>query len=178
VWALLAIGVVLAIAIRVALFLSSLVDGGKFVELISSGGSLTEEQLAARFGDGQFRFGLTFFAVLSLPIVIVTWWASALIVFQDASALAAIGTSLRAAIANWKALALYALGVLVYGGFLPSLIMTLGIIVPSPPLQILVAAALVIYLLVFAVALHVSHYVSYRDVFHANETLAPLARGG
>jgi hypothetical protein len=176
VWALLAIGVVLAVAVRLAVFASSLVDAGKFVDVLANGASMTEEQLAARVADAQFQFGVMFSAALSLPIVIVTWWASALVVFQDAGAGAAIATSLRAALANWKALLVYGLGVFVYGGLVPSLIVTLGLVVPSAPLQLLVIAILLPYLLIFAVTLHVSHYVSYRDVFHANETLAPLSR--
>ena len=33
------------------------------------------------------------------------------------------------------------------------------------------------YMFFFAATLHVSDYVSYRDVFHAGETLAPLTPG-
>ena len=35
---------------------------------------------------------------------------------------------------------------------------------------------LVPYSLFFTATLHLSDYVSYRDVFHAGETLAPLGR--
>jgi hypothetical protein len=42
----------------------------------------------------------------------------------------------------------------------------------------MVVALILPYSLFFASTLHVSDYVSYRDVFHANETLAPLSRGG
>ena len=38
----------------------------------------------------------------------------------------------------------------------------------------MIVALLLPYSLFFASTLHVSDYVSYRDVFHANETLAPL----
>ncbi len=38
-------------------------------------------------------------------------------------------------------------------------------------------ALLLPYSLFFAATLHVSDYVSYREVFHSGETLAPLSRG-
>lgn len=42
----------------------------------------------------------------------------------------------------------------------------------------MIAIALLLpYSLFFAATLHVSDYVSYRDVFHSGETLAPLTRG-
>ena len=42
--------------------------------------------------------------------------------------------------------------------------------------MLLIIALLLPYSLFFAATLHVSDYVSYRDVFHAGETLAPLPR--
>ena len=52
-----------------------------------------------------------------------------------------------------------------------------ALVVPPGRCKSLVVALLLPYSLFFAATLHVSDYVSYRDVFHANETLAPLLRG-
>ena len=53
----------------------------------------------------------------------------------------------------------------------------IALIVP-PPLNATIAAAHRAAVLAFFVAtLHISDYVSYRDVFHAGETLAPIAGG-
>ena len=165
--------------ITMAVFASSLVDGGKLLELIANGGTLTEEQLAARLADPRLQLGMLFSALLSLPVVVAAWWAPALVVFQDASAGAALGASLRAALANWKALAVYGLGVFFYGGVVPGLVVHAARAWSCRPagLPLIAIALLLPYSLFFAATLHVSDYVSYRDVFHANETLAPLSRG-
>jgi hypothetical protein len=96
-------------------------------------------------------------------------------VFQDAPLLAALGASLRAAIANWRAALRYALGVFTLGAVVPTLVTTgIALIVP-PPLNATIAALVVLpYLAFFVATLHIADYVSYRDVFHAGETLAPI----
>lgn len=177
-WALFAIGVFFVVGITIAVYASALVDGGKLLDVMSGSAALDEEQLAATLNDRQVQLAMLFSAMLSLPVVIATWWAPALVVFQDAGAATALAASLRAALANWKALAIYGLGVLLYGGVLPAVVLALATLLLPPEVVIVVVfGALVPYSLFFAATLHVSDYVSYRDVFHANETLAPLSRG-
>lgn len=177
-WALLAIGVFFVAGVTLAVFASSLVDGGKLLEMMGSGSAMTEEQLTASLADPALQLGMLFSALLSIPVVIATWWAPALVVFQDAGATAALAASLRAAVANWKPLLVYGLGVFFYGGVVPGLIIALvALVVPPPAGQLFVIALLLPYSLFFAATLHVSDYVSYRDVFHSGETLAPLTRG-
>jgi len=174
-WALLPIGIFFVVGITIAVFASSLVDGGKLLDFLSVGGSMTEEQLAGALAGGSLQLGMLFSALLSIPVLLATWWAPALVVFQDAGPVAALGASLRAALANWKPLSIYALGVFFYGGVVPGLLIGgIALVVPQPAAQILVIALLLPYSLFFAATLHVSDYVSYRDVFHAGETLAPL----
>ncbi len=175
---LLAIGAFFVVGVTLAVFGSSLVDGGKLIELMGGGSAMTEEQIAAALSDGRLQLGMAFSALLSLPIVIATWWAPALVVFQDAGAGAALAASLRAALANWRPLALYGLGVFFYGGVVPGLVIALvAMVVPPPAGQLLAVALLLPYSLFFAATLHVSDYVSYREVFHSGETLAPLSKG-
>lgn len=174
-WALLPIGVFFVVGITLAVFASSLVDGGKLLDFLSVGGAMTEEQLASALAGGSLQLGMLFSALLSIPILLATWWAPALVVFQDAGPGAALLASLRAALANWKPLSIYALGVFFYGGVVPGLIIGgIALVVPQPAAQVLVIALLLPYSLFFAATLHISDYVSYRDVFHAGETLAPL----
>jgi len=176
--ALLAIGVFFVGGITIAVFASSLVDGGKLLELMATGSSMSEAQLAEYLGDRELQLGMLFSALLSIPVVIAVWWAPALVVFQDARSGAALAASLRAALANWKPLAIYGLGVFFYGGVLPGLFVgVVALVVPPPAGQVLVIALLLPYSLFFAATLHVSDYVSYRDVFHSGETLAPLTPG-
>ena len=47
-------------------------------------------------------------------------------------------------------------------------------LVPSQTTLEVIRVALVVYGLMFAATLQISDYVSYRDIFHAGETLAPL----
>jgi hypothetical protein len=177
--ALLVIGVFFVAGITMAVYASAIVDGGQLLEFIAMGGSMSEEQFAARLADPRLTFGMLFALLLAVPVVVATWWAPALVVFQDATALGALGASLRAAMANWKALAIYGLAVFFYGGVIPSLMYALMALVASgQALSLMVIAVLLPYLLFFASTLHVADYVSYRDVFHANETLAPLSRSG
>ena len=169
-WALLSVGVFFVVGITLAVFASSLVDEGKLLELMGGGAALTEEQIAAALADGDVQLGMAFSALLSLPVVIATWWAPALIVFQDAPAGAALAASLRAALANWRPLAIYGLAVFFYGGVVPGLVIALiALVVPASVGQLFVVALLLPYSLFFAATLHVSDYVSYRDVFHAGE---------
>jgi hypothetical protein len=175
--ALLAIGLFFVGGITLAVFGSALVDGGKLVEIVSSGKPISEEQLAEALSDPRVELGMLFSALLSLPVVIATWWAPALVVFQDARAGAALAASLRAALANWRPLAMYGVGVFFYGVVVPGLITgILALVLPPPSGAWLMIGLLLPYSLFFAATLHVSDYVSYRDVFHAGETLAPLTR--
>ncbi|MFO1322871.1 MAG: BPSS1780 family membrane protein [Burkholderiales bacterium] len=177
-WALVGVGIFFVAGITMAVFASSLVDGGKLIDLLSTASTMTEEQLTAALSDRSLELGMLFSALLSLPVVIATWWAPALVVFQDAGAGAALAASLRAALANWKALAVYGLAVFFYGGVVPGILIALvALVVPPPAGQVIAIALLLPYSLFFAATLHVSDYVSYRDVFHSGETLAPLTRG-
>ena len=53
----------------------------------------------------------------------------------------------------------------------------LMLVLPPSVASVLGIALLMPYVFFFAATLHVSDYVSYRDVFHAGETLAPLTPG-
>jgi hypothetical protein len=68
--------------------------------------------------------------------------------------------------------------VFFYGAVLPGLFSgVLILLLQEPGLQI-AKVLLMPYGIFLAATLHISDYVSYRDVFHAGETLAPLAGQG
>ena len=54
---------------------------------------------------------------------------------------------------------------------------SLTLVLPASIAAVLGVALLMPYVFFFAATLHISDYVSYRDVFHAGETLAPLTPG-
>ena len=173
---LLPIGIFFVVGVTAAVFASSLVDDGKLLDLLSNaGGAMTEEDFTTALADGALQAGMLFSALLTIPILIATWWAPALVVFQNAGAGTALAVSFRAAIANFRPLAIYALGVFFYGAALPALFSgVLILLLHEPGLQI-AKVLLMPYGIFLAATLHISDYVSYRDVFHAGETLAPLS---
>ncbi len=173
-WALLPIGLFFMLGMTAAVFASSLVDGGKLIEFITASADATEEDVARALADPQLQFGMMFSALLSVPVLVSTWWAPALIVFQDAGPGRALLASMRAAFANWRPLLIYGLGMFFYGVVVPGLVVSaLRVMLPPAVGQVIVLALLLPYLSFFAATLHISDYVSYRDVFHTDETLAP-----
>ena len=173
------IGVFFVAGIYVAVYASSIVDGGRLLEFVATGGSLTEEQLAARLADPRAharhaRLGAACAAGGRRDLV----GARAGRVPGRERARRP-GREPARGLANWKALAVYGVAVFFYGGVVPAFVFALIALVASgQALSLMVVALLLPYSLFFASTLHISDYVSYRDVFHANETLAPLSRGG
>ncbi len=173
---LLPIGIFYVVGITAAVFASSLVDGGKLLDLISNGTSMSEEEVTNALSDGALEAGMLFSALLTIPVLVATWWAPALVVFQNAGAGTALAVSFRAALANWRPLSIYGIGVFFYGVALPTLGTGLiRLLLPEGLGAVFALAILMPYVIFFVATLHISDYVSYRDVFHAGETLAPLS---
>ena len=180
------LGIVFVAGITVAVLVTSLFDGGLLIDLMSTQTKPAAESGAdakspetpsteALIASGRLQTSLLILMVLALPTILALWFAPALVVFQDAGPAAALGASLRAALANWRPLLVYALAVSVFGALLPLLIAKLAFtLLPSQVTVDVVRIALLAYGLMFAATLQISDYVSYRDIFHAGETLAPL----
>jgi hypothetical protein len=180
------LGIVYVAGITAAVFATSLFDGGVLVELLSSETKAASESatdakaadgrsIEALIASGRLQTSMLILMLLALPTILALWFAPALVVFQDAGPSAALGASLRAALANWRPLLVYALAVLLFGALLPLVIAKLVFtLLPSQVTVDVVRILLLAYGLMFAATLHISDYVSYRDIFHAGETLAPL----
>jgi len=158
--------VFLLVGITVAVLSTALVDGGQLVDVLSGRTKLDETTLVA----SRVQLAMLFAALCALPVLLAMWFAPALVVFQDCSAARALATSLRAALANWKPIAVYGLLVFFYGGVVPT-VATLLISALLPESIALVVALVVLmpYLFLFIATLHISDYVSYRDIFHVDE---------
>jgi hypothetical protein len=175
-FSLLPIGIFFVVGVTAAVFASSLVDSGKLLDLLSNTGAMSDQEVVTALGDGALQMGMLFSALLSIPVLLATWWAPALVVFQNAGAGAALAVSLRATLANWRPLAVYAVGVSFYGALLPAMVTgAITMLLPPEFAQLVALALLLPYGLFLAATLHISDYVSYREVFHAGETLAPLS---
>jgi hypothetical protein len=182
VWALVALGVVFVAGMTAAVAATAAIDGGRLFDVVANPNPQDLDQDAAAkrlsdtLSDSQVELGMVFGALCAIPTLLALWWAPALVVFQDAGALTALLASLRAALANWRPIFRYALTVFLFGGVLPALAGTLlAVAVPAPVGRALALGLMLPYAFCFVATLHICDYVSYRDVFHAGETLAPVA---
>jgi hypothetical protein len=177
--ALLLLGVVFGVGISIAVAATALVDGGLLLDTLydAAPAADADPSAAARhvqetFMSPRVQLAMLFGVLCALPTILAMWWAPALVVFQDAGVRTALGASLRAAVANWRSALAYGFSMFLLGAVVPTFVTTaLALIVP-PPLNATLAAFLVLpYLAFFVATLHISDYVSYRDVFHAGEAL-------
>jgi hypothetical protein len=124
--ALLVIGVVFVVGVTLSVMATALIDGGKLLDLMSNPppADMDRKDAAARVEsvllDSRVQLGMLFAALCALPVVLAVWFAPGLIVFQDVGAGTALGASLRAAMANWRPLAVYGLVVFLFAGILPA----------------------------------------------------------
>ena len=182
-WALLPLGVVLLIGMSLAVGATALIDGGRLVDVLLDPAPAGLDQdaaakrLADTLADPRVQLGMLFGALCALPTILALWWAPALVVFQDAGVGTALRASLRACLANWSALLRYGIAVFFFTAVLPSLlILVIALVVPQSLYPFFATVILLPYTACFVATLQISDYVSYRDVFHANETLAPIER--
>jgi hypothetical protein len=166
-FALLPLGIVFLAGMTVAVLATTMVDDGKLIALLSGAEKPSEELLAS----GRVQLAMLFGAACALPTLLALWFAPALVVFDDAGALRAMAISLRAAVANWKPIALYGLTVFALGGVLPGLALSIAQLFGQTVAGVLALFVIIPYLFALVATLHISDYVSYRDVFHADETL-------
>jgi hypothetical protein len=163
VWALLPLGAVFLIGISLAVLATALVDGGALLDILSGKVALEDPAVIT----GRMQVAMLFGAACAVPVVFALWFAPALIVFQDCRTLQALSVSLRAALANWRPIGVYALLVFLYGAVLPRFaVAVIGEVAPDWVGVIIVLP----YMFLFLATLHISDYVCYRDIFHANES--------
>ena len=179
--ALVLLGVVFVVGITAAIAATALVDGGKLFALLANPmpqdleGDAAAQRVQETLGDTRVQLGMLVGALCGIPVLLSLWWAPALVVFQDAGAGKALATSLRAALANWPSIVRYALAVFFFGLVLPMVGGTvIAAVLPDPIGRALALALMLPYVFFFVATLHISDYVSYRDVFHADEAIAAL----
>ena len=171
-WALLPLGLVFFVGVTLAILGTALIDDGKLVDALSGKVRIDDTLLA----DADVQLAMLFAAACTLPVMMALWFAPALVVFQDCSARQALGTSLAAAVANWRPMTHYGLLVFFWGGVVPGLVTTLITLVAPASLALGIAIVVLLpYLFLFIAVLHVSDYVSYRDIFHHKEPAAAEA---
>jgi hypothetical protein len=167
VWALLPLGLFLLVGLTVAVVATSAIDGGTLVDVLS-GRTVLDETVVA---SAPVQAAMLFAAVCAMPVLLAMWFAPALVVFQDVGAARALALSLRAAFANWKPILVYGMLVFFYGGVVPTFAMlVIAAVVPEAAARPLALVVMLPYMFLFIATLHISDYVSYRDIFHVDET--------
>ena len=167
--ALLPLGVVFFAGMTLAVGATALIDGGALIAWISGAAEPSEELLRS----GRLQLAMLFGIACALPTLLALWFAPALVVFDDAGAISALATSLRASVANWRPVSVFGLAVLFYGGVLPALGGTLAGALGETGGTIVALGLLFPYMLVFLATFHIADYVAYRDVFHPDEPAPP-----
>jgi hypothetical protein len=173
--ALLSIGLAMLAAAMIAMTTASLIAGDLLVPLFTDPKAPVDEIMR----NPRLQLGLAAGALMALPLTLAVWFAPALVVFQDASARTALGASLRAALANWRPIAVFWIVAFALGVMLPLLVVKLASgLLPGAPGDYVEMMVLAGSAMVLMTTVHIADYVSYRDIFHAGETLAPLGGDG
>jgi hypothetical protein len=168
-WALSPLGVVLILGTTIAVLSTALVDGGVLLDAITSSSKPDEALVANTRVEGAMLMAILF----ALPTILAVWFAPALIVFQDCGPWRAMRTSLRAALANWRPVAVYGLLLFLCGAVLPGFaVAVIALVVPAPAAPYVIALTVVPYVFLFVAAQTISDYIAYRDIFHAGEPSA------
>jgi len=157
-WALIPLGMVFLCGMALALLATLWVDDGKLIGMLSGTSPPTEQWLSA----GRVQ----------LPTVLALWFAPALVVFNDAGAITALATSLRAALANWRPAIVFGMTAFFYGALVPTLALTAARLFGATIATLIAAVVVLPYMLAFLATFQIADYVAYRDVFHADEPTA------
>ena len=153
--ALVTIGGIYLVATLLVLLLTSLVDGGALLAMMS--GQVSEEAAA----DPALTVGLLTALALSAPVLMAYWFAPVLAGWWGLSAPKALFFSFYACLRNWRPFLAYAIGVLLFGALLPGLIIgILGLVSPTVATLASFPLPLILVPVLFA-----SFYVNTRDVF-------------
>lgn len=155
-----------------AIYATALVDDGKLLAILKGEEILTEEVLSS----GQLQLAMLFGVACAVPTVLAMWFAPALVVFEDANIFSALSTSLRASLVNWRPIASYSLAVLFLGMIVPAMALGLVQVIAGSASVTFGVALLMPYLTFLIATLHISDYVSYRDVFHPDEVLSTVVQ--
>jgi len=161
-WVLIPLGIVLVAGISLAVLATALVDGGVLLDVLFGKTQPDDPNLPT----GRLQLAMLFGAACAVPFVFAMWFAPALVVFQDCRTLQSLRTSLAAVAANWRPVVVYGLLVFFFLGVVPGVIVAiLGLFLPSYVAFVIVMP----YVLLVVATLHISDYVSYRDIFHAHD---------
>lgn len=151
---LIALGGLNFLASLLVLSLVSLLDGGTLMRWMTTGVRPDPEELGGLAGAAQV--GLAIY----VPVFMAFWYAPQLVAWHGHSLGKALFFSFFACLRNWRAFLVYGLTLILVGGVLPGLVVSL-----LPDQAGLAVLFSVPFLMAMAPIFFASFYLSYRDVF-------------
>jgi len=158
---LLALGGLYLVASALALLVSSLADGGLFMQTMLGSYQPSEEEMTS----GALIAGAQMALIVMVPVIMAWWYAPVLVGWHGMPVGKSLFFSFVACFRNWQPFLAYSLAVAVFGALLPGVL--IGALVAAFPGAALFATSLLIVpmMLIFAPTLIASFYITYRDVF-------------
>jgi len=159
--ALLTLGAIYLAFSLTILGLTVLIDDGLLFRLFVIGVRPDEQVLLG----GNFVLAVEVALALFVPVMMAYWYAPVLVAWHDLSAGKALFFSLVACLRNWRVFLVYSAALLVFGAFLPGLVLGILSTVFASAGQQFATVLTVFVALILLPTLYASFYVSYRDVF-------------
>ena len=141
------------------LSITTLVDGGTLMAMMT-GGQVSSEDLQ----KGEFLSAAQLALVMMMPVLSAFWYAPTLAAWHETPLSKSLFFSFVAGLRNWSAFLGYGLASMAYGIFFPAMIISLvAAFIDSQALLLALVGAPI--LLVLVPSFFASFYISYREVF-------------
>ena len=138
-----------------------LIDNGLLFQLVVFGSRPDEQVLLG----GHFVLAIEVALALFVPVMMAYWYAPVLVAWHDLPAGKALFFSLVACLRNWRVFLVYSVALLIFGAFLPGLVLGILSTMFASAGQQFATVLTVFVVLILLPTLYASFYVSYRDVF-------------
>jgi hypothetical protein len=145
--------------------LSALVDGGDFLKFMLS--SSRAERAALE--DADFILPALFITLLMTPVLMAYWFAPVLAAWHRLTLGRSLFFSFVACWMNWRPFLAYGIGLVVFAGILPGVVLGLLLLLFPGAASFITALVTIPMVLVVAPTIFASFYACYRDIFGISE---------
>ena len=155
------IGGIYLVGSLLALFVTSLADGGTLMQIMTGGGKLDPEATERP----AFTFALVIALIASTPVIMAYWFAPILAGWWNVPAPKAMFFSFVACLRNWRPFLAYGVALTLFAAILPGIVIgTVGLVSPTLATLLSVPLPLLLIPIIFA-----SFYANARDVFRESD---------
>lgn len=140
---------------------TALIDGGMLLKLLLFG-TRPEQQVLI---DSHILLAIQVALALFVPVMLAYWYAPVLVAWHDLPPGKALFFSLVAGLRNWRVFIVYAIAVLLFGAFLPGVVLAVIERLLAQAGDLFASVLTFFAILILLPTLYASFYVSYRDVF-------------